>query len=113
MLSRLYRYATIAYVGGGFTRDGVHNVLEPAVYGKPVIYGNNYKKYREAVSLIESGGAFTFTNTEELATLIHKLLEDASSLKNAGIAAENYVATNVGATQKIIGYIYENRLLTN
>ena len=49
ILSRLYHYAYITYVGGGFTKDGVHNVLEAAVYGKPVLFGNNYKKYKEAI----------------------------------------------------------------
>ena len=60
MLSRLYKYGTLAYVGGGFTRDGIHNILEAAVYGKPVVFGPNYKKYREAKELIAAGGAISF-----------------------------------------------------
>jgi 3-deoxy-D-manno-octulosonic-acid transferase len=113
MLSRLYNYATIAYIGGGFTNDGVHNVLEAAVYGKPVIYGNNYQKYSEAVQLVECGGAFSFSNAAELQTIVDNLLKDNVLLQATENAAKNYVAQNVGATEKIINYIQENRLLTN
>ena len=60
MLSKLYKYATITYIGGGFGDDGVHNVLEAAVYGKPVVYGPEYDKYREAVELIEARRCFQY-----------------------------------------------------
>ena len=66
MLSRLYKYATVAYVGGGFGADGVHNVLEAAVYGKPVVFGPEYSKYIEAVELIEAGGGISIENALEL-----------------------------------------------
>ena len=65
LLSRLYRYATISWVGGGFGDDGVHNVLEAAVYGKPVIFGPVYDKYIEAVELVGSGGGFSVENALE------------------------------------------------
>ena len=57
MLSKLYQYATITYVGGGFSK-GIHNTLEAAVYGKPVLFGPNYEKFKEAIGLIETGGGF-------------------------------------------------------
>ncbi|MER3463972.1 MAG: 3-deoxy-D-manno-octulosonic acid transferase [Chitinophagaceae bacterium] len=113
MLSRLYNYATITYIGGGFTKDGVHNVLEAAVYGKPVIFGNNYQKYLEAIQLVEYGGALTFSNEEDLKSILTKLLSNDVLLENTGNAAKQYVAQNTGATGKIISYIQEKRLLTN
>ena len=76
MLSRLYKYAHITYVGGGFTKDGVHNVLEAAVYGRPVLFGNNYKKYREAVDLVKAGGAESFTDPGELYKTLMILLKN-------------------------------------
>ena len=56
----LYHYSTITYIGGGFSKDGIHNVLEPAAFGKPVIFGPNYSKYREAKDLVGKGAAFSF-----------------------------------------------------
>jgi 3-deoxy-D-manno-octulosonic-acid transferase len=112
MLSRLYQYATVTYVGGGFTKDGIHNILEAAVYGKPVLFGPNYKKYREARELIKAGGAFSLTNSSELKEKLDALLNDAGQLQSAGANAENYVQKNIGATQKVIQFIQEKRLLT-
>ena len=66
MLSRLYYYATITYVGGGFGNDGIHNILEAAVYGKPVFFGPVYDKFNEAIDLLEFGGAYTVENALEL-----------------------------------------------
>lgn len=112
MLSRLYRYATIAYIGGGFTKDGIHNCLEAAVYGKPVLFGPNYKKYREARELIEAGGAISITDKEALQTKTDRWLNDPFELQKAGRAASNYIQENTGATQKVLAYIQEKRLLT-
>lgn len=113
MLSRLYKYATITYVGGGFTKDGIHNILEAAVYGRPVFFGPNYKKYREAKELLAAGGAFSVANAEELKSRLSTLLNDAAQLKTAGMNAQNYVQENTGATKKILQFIQEKRLLTN
>ncbi len=66
LLTKIYSYASIAYVGGGLNKTGVHNVLEPAVFGIPVIYGNNYSKYQEAIDLINCGGGFSIKNYLEL-----------------------------------------------
>jgi len=113
MLSKLYKYATVAYVGGGFGDDGVHNVLEAAVYSKPVIFGPVFEKFREAVGLIDAGGAFCIENALELEENLQALLSNDEEYKMASVAAGNYVYANKGATQKILGYIQENRLLTN
>lgn len=113
MLSRLYHYATITYVGGGFTKDGIHNILEAAVHAKPVLFGPNYKKYREAPELIQHGAGFSTGNDEELQNIIKILLENKSKYKLACEGAIDYIQSKTGATKKIVNYIQEKRLLTN
>ena len=113
MLSRLYHYATITYVGGGFTRDGIHNILEAAVYGKPVLFGPNYQKYREATELIETGGAFSISTAEQLREKIENLLSNKEDYNRTSTASFEYINQHKGATEKIINYIQEKRLLTN
>ena len=112
MLSRLYKYAYITYIGGGFGK-GIHNTLEAAVYGKPVLFGPAYHKFNEAIGLTSQGGAIPINNTEDCVNAIQKLLKDeqlyAVSCKSAG----DYVYANKGATERIMQYIQENRLLTN
>jgi len=111
MLSRLYRYATITYVGGGFGDDGVHNVLEAAVYDKPVVFGPVIEKYIEAVELTECGGGLIIDSALEAEKVFNRLLQNAEELRETGEASGRYVHSKKGATQKIIGYIVENRLL--
>lgn len=113
LLSKLYQLATVAYVGGGFTKDGIHNVLEAAVWHKPVVIGPNYKKYREAHQLINKGGAFSVKDAMGLQALMQTLLDDAAACEKAAAAAGKYVQENGGATARIMGYIQEKRLLTN
>lgn len=113
MLSKLYKYATITYIGGGFGDDGVHNVLEAAVYGKPVVFGPVYDKYIEAVELVQHGGAFVVRTALELEQTFNELLSNNDSYRSACEAARNYVYSNKGATESVMQYIYENRLLTN
>jgi 3-deoxy-D-manno-octulosonic-acid transferase len=112
LLSKLYYYATVTYVGGGF-KSGIHNTLEAVVYGKPVLFGPKYHKFKEARDLITEGAAFTVDNAEELKTKVDHLLNDPSELSKAGNAAKKYVEENTGGTQKILRFIQENRLLTN
>ncbi|HET9823707.1 MAG TPA: glycosyltransferase N-terminal domain-containing protein [Chitinophagaceae bacterium] len=113
MLSRLYKYAHIAYVGGGFTRDGVHNVLEGAVYGKPIVFANNYQKYKEAIDLVDCEGAKPFSDAQELIQILYTLINDEEDYRQKCRASKKYVQENVGATGKILDYIEENRLLTS
>ena len=112
MLSRLYFYADITYIGGGFGADGVHNVLEAAVYGKPVIYGPEFEKYSEAVGLVECGGGITIENALELEAVLNDLWKNEALLNQKATAAKAFVYSNAGATQKIIQFIQEKRLLT-
>ena len=100
-------------MGGGFGADGVHNVLEAAVYGKPVIYGPEFEKYSEAVGLIDCGGGTTIQNALELESVLNELWENENLLGAKGKAAKNYVYSNAGASNKIIQFIQEKRLLTN
>ena len=113
MLSKLYALADITYVGGGFNDSGIHNTLEAAVYGKPVIFGPEYKKFREATDLVDLGGAFSISNALELEALLDKLLGDNVLLQQAGTIAKEFVYGKRGATGTIIKYFYENRLLTS
>lgn len=113
LLSRLYQYATIAYVGGGFTKDGIHNILEAAVYGKPVFFGTNYKKYREAVELLKAGGAFSIADARGLKKIADELLNNATHRQSVGTISKNYIEQNIGASEKILRFIQEKRLLTS
>lgn len=107
-LSKLYKYGTICYVGGGFTKDGIHNALEAAVYNKAVVTGPNIRKYREAVEMKETGGLFTIKSSTELEILFNRI-----DFAEAGKKAGSYVQKNAGATVAIMNYIQEKRLFTN
>lgn len=101
LLSSIYRYGEISYVGGGFG-VGIHNVLEAAVYGIPVIFGPNNKKFREAQHLLEKKGGFEITGYEDFQTLMNKFLTDKAYLQQSGRNAGNYVTHNAGALEKIM-----------
>jgi 3-deoxy-D-manno-octulosonic-acid transferase len=113
MLSRLYHYGDITYVGGGFTKDGIHNTLEAAVHFKPVLFGPEYSKYNEAKQLIVVNGAISVKDKEKLEKILNELFANETQRKEMGNKAGEFVKNNTGATQKIINYIQENRLLTN
>ncbi|KAA6337335.1 3-deoxy-D-manno-octulosonic acid transferase [termite gut metagenome] len=104
LLSSIYRYGEVAYIGGGF-EVGIHNTLEAAVYGIPVLFGPKYQKFMEAVSLIEKGGAYSVNNYDELQALLDQLFFDEQFLKETGRKAGDYVMANSGATNKILGMI--------
>ncbi len=113
MLSKLYRYAHIAYVGGGFDESGIHNVLEPAVYGRPVIFGPEYEKFTEAIDLVENGAGIPVSNALELEKILTELWSDPALLQQKSETAKNYVYAKAGATSKVMQFIQEKRLLTN
>ena len=113
MLSSLYKYATVTYVGGGFGADGVHNVLEAAVYGKPVVFGPVYEKFDEATGLVKAEGGISIDGPVNLEAVLNNLLNDEAERKRRGEAARLYVQENAGASKKIIEFIQEKRLLTN
>lgn len=107
MLSHIYRYATIAYIGGGFGR-GIHNILEAVVYGIPVIFGPRYHKFREATDLIASNGAFVIENSRQLYTKVFKLLDDDAFLASCAVQNRLYVENNKGATAMILTKISDD-----
>lgn len=100
-LSYLYRYGSLAYIGGGFGK-GIHNILEAATYGLPVIFGPNYQRFREAVDLIGLGGAFPIASEGELLFTVRQQLENPKLLKTTSRTASNFVSTRVGATLSIL-----------
>ena len=100
LLAHLYQYAHLAYIGGGFGA-GIHNTLEAAVYGIPVVFGPNFQKFREARQLIEKGGGFSFEGAESLGKIINDFLQDHEKHQKASIASREYVQSNLGATEKI------------
>ena len=105
ILSSLYRYGTIAYVGGGFG-SGIHNVPEAAVYGIPVIFGPKHEKFREAVDLNACGGGFAISNSRQCNEILDKLLSDSRALSEAGTAASDYIEAHTGATKQIYNDLF-------
>lgn len=101
LLSSIYRYGQISYIGGGFG-VGIHNTLEAAVYGIPVIFGPKYQKFKEAVSLIREGGAFSISNGEQLREVLNSLIQTPAIAETAGQKALNYVDSQLGATEIIV-----------
>jgi len=104
MLSSAYRYAHIAAIGGGFGK-GIHNVLEPACWGVPVLFGPAHGKFREAVELIREGGAASFAGYEEFSNVLDRWLSDETAYRKASETTGAYVNKNSGATAKIISEI--------
>ena len=104
-LSSLYRFADIAYIGGGFGA-GIHNLNEAAVYGIPVIFGPNHSKFKEAGDLMDCGGGFSVTDSCDFREIAAQLTGDTGALKRAGDAAGKYIRQNLGATDKIYADIF-------
>ena len=101
ILASLYRYADVAYVGGGFG-DGIHNLLEAAVWGSPVIFGPAHTKFPEAQGLMDEGAGWCVHDADELKDVLRKLLDDPVALANASEAAARYVRERTGATQRVL-----------
>jgi|WetSurMetagenome_2_1015567.scaffolds.fasta_scaffold20861_3 3-deoxy-D-manno-octulosonic-acid transferase len=101
ILSKMYRFADLAYIGGGFGA-GIHNILEAAVYGKPVIFGPNYKRFTEAVDLVGLGGATPVKNGKELKKTVEKYFTDNVHITHAGETSALFVESNKGATRRIL-----------
>lgn len=105
ILSSLYRYGQMAYVGGGFGA-GIHNINEAAVYGIPVAFGPKFGKFAEAHDLIALGGGFCVSNEQELVDLMNKMLSNTDARSNAGNIAGKYISTHTGATTRIYQQIF-------
>lgn len=105
ILKYAYRYAQLAYVGGGFGK-GIHNLLEPIVYKIPVIFGPNFKAFPEAHFLVENGGGFSIKKVKDWQRVLEKLI-DPEYRNNVGMIASSYIVQNMGTTDKILPYIHE------
>ena len=104
LLSSMYHYGDVAYVGGGFG-VGIHNTLEAAVWDMPVIFGPNNKKFQEAQGLLKSGGGFEINTYEDFEGLMQSLMNDAEFLRQAGEKAGAFVASLSGATDKVLSKV--------
>jgi len=101
ILSKAYKYGSFAYVGGGFGA-GIHNILEPATFGLPVVFGPKFSKFREARELAGLEGAFPIKTGEELSSIFDRLISDSSFRNNCSQICFRYVSENRGATQQIL-----------
>lgn len=104
LLTKIYQYADIAYVGGGFGNPGVHNLLEPAVFGVPIIIGPNFSHFEEAVALVNMGGCTSILNPKEATEVFDKLIQNQDVRLEMGHICHTFVKMNKGATHKIMNY---------
>ncbi|OGS69431.1 MAG: 3-deoxy-D-manno-octulosonic acid transferase [Flavobacteria bacterium RIFCSPLOWO2_12_FULL_35_11] len=105
ILTKIYSYANIAYVGGGFTKTGVHNVLEPATFGIPILIGPNYHKFNEAIDLVKNKACFVIDDFKELSLHLERFYQLEELRLKTGECAKKYVADKTGATAKILEFI--------
>ncbi|TDE06337.1 3-deoxy-D-manno-octulosonic acid transferase [Flavobacterium hiemivividum] len=110
ILTKIYSYADIAFVGGGFGNPGVHNLLEPATFGVPIIIGPNYSHFAEAIALVNMGGCISVSNTTELNAAFKDLITDASFRIEKGHICSTFVSMNKGATTMILKNILNDTI---
>lgn len=113
LLSKIYSYADIAYVGGAAGDTGLHNILEPATFGVPVIIGKNFSRFPEAVKLQQLSGLFSVRNREEFAAVLSKLEQDEQFRNKTGMITEHFINSNTGATKIIADYLRESHAATD
>lgn len=107
VLTQIYAYSDLSYVGGGFTKTGVHNTLEPAVFGVPIVFGPNYSNYFEAIDLVEISAAISYSDKTEFFEIMLQLLPNEKERNSRGKAAYEYVASKPNATELILKYLKE------
>jgi 3-deoxy-D-manno-octulosonic-acid transferase len=105
LLTKAYSYADVAYVGGGMGTSGLHNILEAATFGLPVIIGKNYEKYPEAGKLEDLGGLFSVKNPGEFIQMTDKLFEDDFLRDKTGMICGHWINSNTGATDHVLDYL--------
>lgn len=105
ILTKIYNYSDIAYVGGAMGNTGLHNTLEPAVFGVPVIIGNHHEKFPEAQNLIDYGGMISVSNQQEFNSALTNLIENKRTRQDFGIKNSHYITKNKGAVNKILSYL--------
>ncbi|MBT8261062.1 MAG: 3-deoxy-D-manno-octulosonic acid transferase, partial [Bacteroidia bacterium] len=105
LLSKIYSYADIAYVGGALGNTGLHNTLEPAIFGVPIIIGNHFKKFPEAIEMLQNGGLFSVPNQDQFDEILNKLVNQASFRLMSGQSNIEYIKKNQGAVIQIINFL--------
>lgn len=105
ILTKIYSVADVAYVGGGYTKSGIHNVLEPATFGVPVVIGPNFKKFNEAKDLVSLGGCISTSDMESVNKILVEFRDNEFLRKEKGQIALSYIKDSLGASDKIIEYI--------
>ena len=105
LLTKIYSYGTIAYVGGGFGNPGIHNILEPATFGIPIVIGPNYSNFAEAVQLVALEGCITISNSKELKETLDRLLNDTNFFEEKSSICRSYIQDNKGATNTIMNIV--------
>lgn len=104
-LSRAYSYADIAYVGGAMGTSGLHNILEPATFGVPIVIGHNFEKFREAIQLQKLAGLFSISTAEEFTSIIDKLVTNVKFREKTGMITGHFINSNTGATSLVMDYV--------
>ncbi|GAA4799790.1 3-deoxy-D-manno-octulosonic acid transferase [Litoribaculum gwangyangense] len=105
ILSKIYSYSDIAYVGGAIGKTGLHNTLEPAVFGVPIIIGSHHQKFPEAQTMIDNGGMFSISNQNEFNTILKELIHNKEKRFSAGYRNSGYIKNNKGAVVQIVNYL--------
>lgn len=108
ILTKVYSYASVAYVGGGMGNSGLHNVLEPAVFGIAVIIGKNYEKFAEARALVQKGGIISVRSAQEFASALQNLLDNPLQQKHLGAINQHFIKENSGATQTFLQWFAQH-----
>ncbi|MFY0629093.1 MAG: 3-deoxy-D-manno-octulosonic acid transferase [Flavobacteriaceae bacterium] len=110
LLTKIYSYADAVYVGGGF-KTGLHNVLEPAVFGVPIVIGPEFSKFKEAIDLVEKKGCISVNNQSAFSSIFNQLKTDSGFRKETGNINSTYIKENIGATAQIMDYIHKQLIL--
>jgi 3-deoxy-D-manno-octulosonic-acid transferase len=105
ILTKIYSYADIAYVGGGFGNPGVHNLLEPATFGVPIVIGPNFSHFSEAIALVNNGGCVSISNSNELVDVFSLLIANEDIRNEKGHICSTFVQMNKGATNRVLNQV--------
>jgi 3-deoxy-D-manno-octulosonic-acid transferase len=109
ILTKIYSYANLVYVGGGFGNPGVHNILEPATFGVPIVIGPNYNHFAEATALVKMEGCISITNQEELNEVFDKLIQNEAVRLEKGHICSTFVEMNKNASETIMNFIIQKK----
>lgn len=108
LLTKIYNYADIAYVGGAMGNSGLHNILEPATFGLPIIIGKNYQRFPEAIKLEQLAGLYSISTKEELASILTRFIENKDFRQKTGMISGHFINQNTGASRLIAEYLARN-----